>query len=261
MANIQLILKARIPMKKFLFVIATTLIATAASAQSAFDGFYGQIATGYESNQVSNLNATGTFAGPLFIGAPADVIGAPNQTFGGSPLIIGIGYNFSVASNWLLGLGVDYSLLSQKSSIFSQPVTSGTDAGGTLNGNQLTVSNRFNIFLTPGYAIDEDKLVYLKAGYSSVSLKEGMPTSSSAPGGSLSLTFPSQTNTLSGYIVGLGYKQIITAGFYGFAEANYMAYGQKTYASPLVAGGSSLTLSNGPNLSSYQALVGIGYKF
>jgi hypothetical protein len=35
-------------MKKLLFLIATTLITTTASAQSAFEGFYGQIGTGYE---------------------------------------------------------------------------------------------------------------------------------------------------------------------------------------------------------------------
>jgi hypothetical protein len=248
-------------MKKLLFVIAITLIATTASAQSAFEGFYGQIASGYESNQVSNLNATGTYAGTDYSGLPADVLGASNQTFGSSPLIIGIGYNFSVASSWLLGLGVDYSALSQKSSIFSQPVTSGIiGIGATFSGNQLTVSNRFNIFLAPGYAIDKDKLVYLKAGYSSVSLKEGMPTSVSAEG-SASLPFTSQTQTLSGYIVGLGYKQMIADGFYGFAEANYMAYGQKTFSSSFNSGPDSYTYANSPNLSSYQALVGIGYKF
>ena len=253
------------PMKKLLFVIATTLISISASAQSAFEGFYGQIATGYESNTASNLNTTGTSPqapelSTLYSGA--------NQTFGGAPLVLGLGYNFSVAPSWLLGIGADYSALSQKSSTFSQ--TYGEQLGlyslDSFNGNQLTVSNRFNIFLTPGYAIDKDKLVYLKAGYSSVSLKEAFPNQFVNVYGRsktiiASLSFSSQTQTLSGYIVGLGYKQIITGGLYGFAEANYMAYGQKTFTSSVTVSGETSNLSNSPNLSSYQALVGVGYKF
>jgi len=248
-------------MKKLLFVIATTLIATSASAQSAFEGFYGQIATGYESNQASNLNTTFTILGA------SDGFSGSNQTFGGAPLVLGLGYNFSVVSNWLLGIGADYSALSQKSSTFSQALTSGVDyanSGGTTssNGSQLTLSNRLNIFLTPGYAIDKDRLVYLKAGYSSVSLKETMPSSLTEFGNTGNLaSFPSQTQTLSGYIVGLGYKQMLTDGFYGFAEANYMSYGQKTYTSSSVSNGLTATFSNSPNLTTYQALLGVGYKF
>ena len=41
---------------KSLVAAAATVVASSAMAQSAFEGFYGQIATGYESNQVSNLN-------------------------------------------------------------------------------------------------------------------------------------------------------------------------------------------------------------
>ena len=108
----------RIPMKKLLFLIATTLIATTASAQSAFEGFYGQIATGYESNTASNLNTMAVVPEKGIY----DGFNGANQTFGGAPLVLGLGYNFLVASDWLLGIGADYSLLSQKSSTFSQPL-------------------------------------------------------------------------------------------------------------------------------------------
>ena len=244
-------------MKKQLFVIFLALLATSAMAQSAFEGFYGQISTGYESNQASNLNSTIEHTDPSYQGF---IITGSNQNFGGVPVIAGLGYNFSVTSNWLLGIGVDYSAFNQKSSTFSQQYLNHV---ALFSGNQLTVSNRFNIFLAPGYAIDKDKLVYLKAGYSSVSLKEAFPNLYTS-GGSGPLPYASQTQTLSGYIIGLGYKQMIKDGFYGFAEANYMAYSQKTFSSYYDGfnfGPNPSYLSNSPNLSSYQALVGIGYKF
>jgi outer membrane immunogenic protein len=242
-------------MKKLLFGSAMILLATSAMAQSAFHGFYGQIATGYEGNQASNLNSTLEHTDPSFQGF---ITTGSNQNFGGIPLVVGLGYNFSVTPIWLLGIGVDYSALNQKSSTFSQQYLT-----ALFSGNQLTVSNRFNVFLAPGYVIDKDKLVYVKAGYSSVSLKESFPNLYTS-GGSGPLPYASQTQTLSGYIIGLGYKQMIKDGFYGFAEANYMAYSQKTFSSYYDGfnfGPNPSYLSNSPNLSSYQALVGVGYKF
>jgi len=241
--------------KKFLFVVVTILLTRVVMAQSVFEGFYGQIATGYEGNQASNLNSTLQHIDPSYQGF---TIAGSNQNFGGVPIVAGLGYNFSVSSNWLLGIGVDYSALDQKSSTYSQQWRS-----ALFSGNQLTLSNRFNIFLAPGYAIDKDKLVYVKAGYSSVSLKEAFPNLYTS-GGSGSLPYASQTQTLSGYIIGLGYKQMIKDGFYGFAEANYMGYSQKTFSSYYDGfnfGPNPSYLSNSPSLSSYQALIGVGYKF
>jgi len=45
---------------KLLVVIATTLIAGSAMAQSAFQGFYGQVGVGYENNRVSSTTSTMT---------------------------------------------------------------------------------------------------------------------------------------------------------------------------------------------------------
>ena len=56
----------------------------------------------------------------------------------------------------------------------------------------------------------------------------------------------------------LGYKQMITSGFYGFAEANYMSYGKPSFS---VRDADGSTQSSSPSLNSYQALVGVGYKF
>lgn len=246
-------------MKKVLIAaaVATAFVAPHTSAQSSFEGFYGQLATGYESNSASSLNSTGTQAGQ-----PNENWNASNQQFGGAPLVIGLGYNFSLAPQWLLGIGADYSALSQKSSSYSS-----SQLGNTLSGQTLQASNRFNIFVTPGYAIDKDKLVYLKAGYSSLSLKNSQPnyyspSAASIAGGDTAgpiFNVGSQTSTVGGYIVGLGYKQIITGGVYGFAEGNYMSYSKPSFSQNIGNNGYKLSLN--PSVNSYQLLVGIGYKF
>jgi opacity protein-like surface antigen len=234
--------------KLLVALAATGLVATSAFAQkSAFEGFYGQISTGYENNQASSLGFTDSEPGQ-----PSTSWNASNQSFGGVPLVIGAGYNFSVAPKWVIGLGADYSALNQKSSTYSY-----TLQGISLNGSTIEVSNRYNVFIAPGYEIEKDKLVYLKAGYSGVTAKSTSPNSYSYSGGTGSIMSNSQSNNLSGYVVGLGYKQFISGGFYGLAEVNYMSYSKTTFSSTA----DGVTSTANPGLSSYQVLVGVGYKF
>jgi outer membrane immunogenic protein len=245
---------------KLLVAAAATVVASSAMAQSAFEGFYGQVGTGYENNSYSSLGTTGSIAGEANSNYTAG-----NQNANGAPLVIGFGYNFSVAPSWLIGIGADYSALSQTTGTFSSTTSGpgGNGYGGTVSGSKFEASNRFNIFVTPGYEIDKDKLVYLKAGYSSVSIKETYPTyykatsNHSSDSGAIS-GFSNPSSTVGGYIVGLGYKQMIAGGFYGFAEANYMSYSKPNFSSKTTSG---YTISNNPSLNTYQALVGVGYKF
>ena len=46
---------------KLLVAAAATVVASSAMAQSAFQGFYGQIGTGYESNSLTDLGSTYSF--------------------------------------------------------------------------------------------------------------------------------------------------------------------------------------------------------
>jgi len=251
---------------KLLVAAAATVVAGSAMAQSAFQGFYGQIATGYESNSVSTSDASARDVSDR-TGATRANFSSSTQTFGDAPIVVGLGYNFSIAPKWLLGVGVDYSILSQTSSAYtSYSPTANDGTPGTVTGQTVKVSNRFNVFVTPGYAIDKEKLVYLKAGYSSVQLQNQGP-SGFQPGGSATVfpitpAFSQPTSTLSGYIVGLGYKQMITSGLYGFAEGNYMSYGRANVSAQNgTTAGTSTNYSMSQSLNSYQLLVGVGYKF
>ena len=255
-------------------------LTTPALAQSVFTGFYGQVSTGYESNQLGSLSSSGT----TIPNANSDTKGsAPSQNFGGAPLVLGAGYYWQASDKWLIGVGVDYSALSQTSSTFSRDTTNAPGntaivAGETLtyNGASLQLSNRFNLFVTPAYAIDKDKLVYLKAGYSQVTAQFNRPTSATKTlnGGSTTTATigGSQSSNQGGYLLGLGYKQMITSGLYGFVEGNYMGYSAPSYsintttrANETLHGvnstGTRTLTQNFASLNTFQALVGVGYAF
>lgn len=250
-------------------------------AQSAFNGFYGQVSSGYESNQLGSLSGSAREVP----NNNSDIIRtAPSKNFGGAPLVFGVGYYWQANDKWLIGLGADYSALSQTSPSFPVSMTNApgntTVAAGstvTANGASAQISNRFNLFLTPGYAIDKDKLVYLKAGYSQVTTQFNRNSSVTRVGANgTSVTTPATggnpSSSQGGYLIGLGYKQIITSGLYGFVEGNYMVYNSPSdsFSTTVTAlntvhgitsTGARTVTTNFSSLNSYQVLVGLGYAF
>ncbi|MBT8582649.1 outer membrane beta-barrel protein [Polynucleobacter paneuropaeus] len=229
---------------KLLVVAATALVAgSAMAAGSAFEGFYGQVSTGYENN---SANSTTFTTGP----APVANLGLGSSSKGSVPLVVGLGYTFSLAPQYLLGVGADYSTLS--STLNNSNLT--CPAGGCTGAQaQVKVSNRYSVYVTPGYQIDKDKMAYLKAGYSNQKVQEQLAGTATPAGAQLG------SATTGGYVLGLGYKQIIDGGFYGFGEANYYSYSGASLNNTLSDG---TTLSgNNPKTTAYNFLVGVGYKF
>jgi outer membrane immunogenic protein len=233
-------------MNKFAKLLALGLVCFSPSifAQSAFQGFYGQIATGYENNSVSNtsltMNNRSNFPG-----------GNNNPSNGSAPLILGAGYNYSISQNLLLGVGLDYSFL--ETTIGTANIN-GSYAG---TGTTYKASNRLNIFLAPGYVIDKDKLAYAKVGYSTQKLKASYYDDagpSACSGNSMG------SGNAQGFLAGLGYKQIISGGFYGFTEANYYSYGRTSMGTSTLCD-TTLITNFSPSTSAYNFLAGVGYKF
>lgn len=229
---------------KLLLSCSALILGSSVFAQSQFVGAYGQIATGYENNRVSSAQLIGRDYG----GTP-NTSNSVSTTNGSAPLVLGLGYLFPVQNNFTLGVGVDYSTLTQETSpvTFYYPAFNNSPSFNY----QFTISNRFNIFVTPGYAIDRDKLVYAKLGYSGQSLQYSQTNCCS------SLSNKAQ---VSGYVLGLGYKQLIAGGLYGFAEANYYAYAKPSLSSTYTDGPGG-TVSSNPNVSAYNFLLGLGYRF
>ena len=227
---------------KLLLACSGLMFSCTVFAQSQFAGAYGQISTGYENNRVSSAQLTGTPYG----GTPSTTNSVSTNT-GSAPLVLGLGYLFPMKNNFTLGLGIDYSTLTQEtgSSAFYY-------SGDSDNYNyKFTISNRFSIFAAPGYAIDKDKLAYAKIGYSSQSVQYSQTNCCSSP---------SNKAQVSGYVLGLGYKQLITGGLYGFVEANYYSYAKPSLSSTYTDDGGG-TVSSNPNVSAYNLLLGVGYRF
>lgn len=207
-------------------VLAAAIGTSPAIAQSAFEGAYGQIGIGYESASPSfSGGVVPTAAGPR----PYSVSASNANSFAGT---VTLGYNFAVTNTFLLGIGAEYSPIAGQKANYTLTVPgvgSATD--------QYNKQNSYNIFLSPGFAIDKDKLAYAKVGYTGTSIK-------AASDGS--------TTNYTGYSLGLGYKQIINGGLYGFLEGNYASYGNQN-----VSGG----LTGTSNVNATNILVGLGYKF
>ena len=217
-------------------------------AQSTFTGFYGQVSTGYEHNTIESMSLVGTDNGGMPNTSISNTLSSNNM-----PLVLGLGYTFKLHDRFVLGVGIDYSALSQATDVagFSYPST----GSPTAYDYHVTVSNRFNVFLSPGYAIDDTKLAYLKLGYSTQQLQYTQNNCCSAP---------SNKTSVNGYLLGVGYKQMIATGpydgLYGFVEANYQSYSKADLTSTYTDGPGGTVTAN-PASHAYNLLVGIGYRF
>ena len=237
--------------KKLLVVALLSAAATGAMAQSAFEGAYGQLGIGYGnvSPSVSNVTVSGSAGGTTLTNFPLSSSVGNSNDFTGTATI---GYNFGVAKDFLLGIGAEYSPLASGSSNVN--ANYGPDSAGAWYRASTTfkIENSYNIFLTPAIAIDKDKLAYAKVGYTGASAKAA-----------------GQTVNLTGYSLGLGYKQIISGGWYGFGEVNYAAYGNQnlstSYNSVVTVGGTTYnvptTAKATVSANTMNVLVGVGYKF
>ena len=212
--------------KKLLAIALVSALPMTAIAQSAFEGFYGQIGIGFEDDDL-------VFSGGTARGTPYTVpVNDQARYFGGA---LGVGGYYAVTPKFLLGAGIDYSPLAGAKTPYALAIPS---AGLTFNGSYQKKSS-YNLFISPAYAIDKEKLLYAKVGYTSMDIEATVGNAS-------------ETDTYNGYSLGLGYKQIITGGLYGFAEGNYASYSSKN-DSPGFTGNHKPT--------SYNLLVGVGYKF
>lgn len=248
-------------MKKFTryfwTAVGCLLINISAQAESQFQGFYGQISTGYENNRFANINpswvnATQVGDFPFLHGTGS----ASTQSISSMPLVLGAGYFADLENNFMFGVGIDYSPLAQSTGDFNHTSTRADGAVFPFDSMSYQVSNRVNVFIMPGYAFASDKLGYVKLGYSTQTLKYSQNPNSAG----LTSSFSSSAN-LDGFIVGLGYKQIVTDGLYGFGEANYITYANTTINGNAQADTSTINMSSSPSVSAYNFLLGIGYKF
>lgn len=262
-------------MKKFkisaLALALTSIAASSAMAQSskvnAWEGAYGQAGVGF--GIFTPKIGSGTAVTPVpasyqAYGYPATVsqsASASNVNNVNTGLFnLAAGYNFGINETWILGLGATYYpgassaangtlavAPTTMTSPYGAPVGSPAAVPGGSSVATYNVKNLYSVVLTPGYAIDKDRLAYAKLGYTGATIGLSGPT----------LAY--QTTNLTGYTLGLGYKQMFTESLYAFGEVNYASYGTKNITATLTTG----TQLQGMTISGVgtDLLVGVGYRF
>jgi opacity protein-like surface antigen len=229
-------------MLKYVLGVLLSLISTISFAQnSKFSGPYAQFGIGYQTASPSfsntNLSAAGQNLSPT--------ISVSNAT--GFTGTVALGYNFFSGNPLLLGLGIEYTPFPGSNASASASYSG--SVGTYQNSASVHINNSLNIFIAPGIALDQTKLLYAKVGY----------TGSSANG----------VNTdfyMGGMSLGLGYKQIIHSGLYGFAEYNYVNYGSlsRSLSGNLKTPNNisvPATLTSTVTATTSNLLLGLGYQF
>ncbi|MFZ4379395.1 MAG: outer membrane beta-barrel protein [Polynucleobacter sp.] len=226
----------------YLLLCCFSSVALAQNSQnSKFAGPYAQFGVGYQTASPSFSNTSLSAAGQSL---------SPNISVSNASGFTGTfaaGYNFLSGTPLLLGLGIEYTPF--PTSDASASASYSGSVGTYQNSASVHINNSLNIFLAPGLALDQSKLLYVKVGY----------TGSSANG----------VNTdfyMGGTSLGFGYKQIIGTGLYGFAEYNYVNYGSlnRTLNGTLKTPSNisvPATLNSTVTATTSTLLFGLGYQF
>jgi len=234
----------------------TSIAASSAMAQSAkanaWEGFYGQVGVGFGIFTPSLSNGSAKYPAP-YSAIPASVSPSNVNNVNTGLMNLAAGYNFAINESYILGIGATYypGASSSATGVMNVNQTTGNPAYNALNSSTTAtynVKNLYSIVLTPGYVIDKDRLAYAKVGYTGATIGISSPI------------IAYNTTNLTGYTLGLGYKQILTGSIYAFGEFNYAVYGNSSV--------NAITSSNGVLISGLSAkgigtdiLVGLGYRF
>ena len=222
----------------YVLALICTSMSVSSFAQSKFSGAYGQMGLVYESIR-PNLNYSGMSIAGIGTVPISYSIGNSNSWNG----VATIGYMASINNHFMLGIGAEYEPFISKSASFVAPTL------GSTNGSWYK-QNSYNVFVSPATPIGIDGLLYGKIGYAGQTLKD-------------SGSGESNTFNLVGYSLGLGYKQIISGGWYGYGEFNYLNLSASAVPFSGVTSGSGRAWSytNTVSTITYNAVLGLGYKF
>lgn len=234
-------------MKKLILFVLASFLSTVSVAQKTFEGLYGQFGLGYESTSSSANNVAQTFSNNPSVSYPLQPTISNINSFTQN---IGLGYTAKITDQFLLGIGGDFNPIASSSSNFQ---LFNPDLGPAVQ-NSYKRTNVYNIFLTPSYALNSESLIYAKVGYSGSQVEITAGSGTASPG-------RVDKYNLNGYVLGAGYKQFILGNVYGFIEGNYNKYQSMAINSTSPTGSNTTSTTGNLNVSSYNFLVGLGYKF
>ena len=211
-----------------------------------FKGFALEVSGGYQ-NTDSNGDSS-----PKSDGVSQTAITTSGFDDSDSIYAIGGSYNFSIDEKYLLGIGFDYNL--NDIDVGTSKLTNHNPGGITTDWNEYELKDLFSVYIKPQLVIDEDKLIYAKLGYVSADLSISKSNSEYVS---------SSNESMHGYTVGAGYKQVFSQSLFGFFEVNYTQFAEGSalanYANS--CGCYDYTYSSDVDIDFYAAKVGIGYQF
>ncbi len=212
-----------------LMAIAGFFVSPVQAQSESWQGAFGQVGVGYQSTSLSYSPWTYYPSGGGAYPGTSTANNANNFA-----LTLGVGYYFALSPSFILGVGGEYAPLSG-----SKANTTATYSGsGSSATGQYNIENAYNLYISPGWVIDKDKLAYAKIGYAGAQTK----------------TSTNNNYSYNGYSLGLGYKQFFTEHIYGFGEVNYTDYGNSNNRT-------DYNFSGTTTLKATNYLLGIGYKF
>jgi hypothetical protein len=216
---------------------SAALLTTGTALAQSFAGFYGQVATGYQWNSVGKTDVNTS---------TPDTFSPGHSNASTMPLVASVGYNMPIDARFLLGFGGEFSILSA-----STDTASTVSAGSVGGGYSYRLSSRYGLFIAPAYIIDQERLAYVKLGYTNQRIEGRSHSADGTDGSSIG------TDNVGGMLAGVGYRQMIMNRWYGFAEANYLNYGSAS----LNATSGGISTNARPESSAWNVLVGLGYAY
>jgi outer membrane immunogenic protein len=227
---------------KVLLAASLTLGLGVAHAQpSKFQGAFGQLGVGYESVSPTHDSST------LSVNRVSIPVSTSSSNANSMIGTFALGYYHDVAKGFLLGVGAEYSPFAGSGATMSVSTTNALPGQNNItNDYRYQKKDSYNIFISPAVLVGADGMAYAKIGYT----------------GAKVANYNTLNYNFTGYSLGLGYKQFFSGNWYGFVEANYADYGSQTEsATNPLSPGRTLTASGTNSLTTYNGVVGIGYKF
>ena len=240
-------------LKMTALAVALTGIASgtafAQAKANAWEGAYGQIGVGYGNFTPSISNGTASIPTGRSAPYPTSISGTTSATnvnnINTGLVNLAVGYNFGINKDYVLGIGASYYPGASSSATGTLNTLYNGATVGTTTAT-YNVKNLYNVFLSPGYVIDKDRLAYLKVGYTGATIGLSSPV------------LPYTSTNLTGYNLGVGYKQMITDSLYVLGEVNYANYGSQNASATTTTG---VAVSNSVKGTGMDILVGLGYRF
>jgi outer membrane immunogenic protein len=231
-------------------IIASTILGLctnkvlAQSKGNAWEGAYAQIGAGYASFMPSSQPGITTL--PAALGSGKYVNSSTANNVNGPTANISLGYNYGINEKLIIGIGGTFFPGASSSAKLSFTTPS---LSSTTNGS-YNVKNVYNIFLSPGYVIDKDRMSYAKFGYTGATVSANAPTGSNS--------FPNKEVAINGFSMGVGYKQMVTQSLYLLGEVNYAIFKP---ASASVTTNSGAIVNTNIKGNGADLIVGVGYRF